>query len=130
MKLFVKYQHSKRLPAAPRASAALAMIAALHMSVVASAQIPLDDADRAADAGRPLIITTTAERVKTTLSNGRESIELLPADRLVAGDVVRLPRTVWCRRAAGARACRDMPTARSRRRWRARSAPRSRAWSR
>jgi len=101
MKLFVKNQGSKRLPAAPRASAALAMIAALQMSVVASAQIPLDDADRAADAGRPLIITTTAERVKTTLSNGRESIELLPADRLVAGDVVIYTLEVRNRGAVG-----------------------------
>lgn len=88
MKLFVKHGVSKSFPEGVRCALTLGLSLMLCVSAVAVAQIPAGDADAVSHADAPLSIKTTAELVKTTITNGKVRIELTLADRLVGGDEV------------------------------------------
>ncbi len=89
---------SLRRPGVPMGLVALLCAA----GAAALAQIPsAGDTQEVAQAGAPLTIRTTAELVKTTITNGRVRVELLPADRLVGGDEVIYTLEVRNRGAVG-----------------------------
>jgi len=87
MKLFVKYALSKLAAAAYRRLRPTGLALTLFATAVVLAQTPTDPIESAV-AGAPVTVNTTAELVKTTITNGKVRIELSPADRLVGGDEV------------------------------------------
>jgi uncharacterized repeat protein (TIGR01451 family) len=88
MNLSVKSAVSKNIPRAARRGAVAWLAAALVASAASVAQSNLGAAPDGAPADEPVQVTTTAERVRTAVTNGKVRVELLPADRLVGGDEV------------------------------------------
>src|SRR5271166_3295535 len=88
MNLSVKCCLSKSAPQLRRRGAVAWLTAALMASTAALAQSNLGADEDAAQAAAPLTVTTTAELVRTSVTNGKVRVELLPADRLVGGDEV------------------------------------------
>jgi|SRR5271165_4687659 len=88
MNKFVKYELSKRAASPRRRLWPTGLALTLFASAVVLAQTLAGASIESAIAGSPVTINTTAELVKTTITNGKVRIELSPADRLVGGDEV------------------------------------------
>src|SRR5271166_2131567 len=88
MNFFVKNEVSKNFKCKARRKAPIAPMAALLLGIAAAAQIRVDASEPSAQPDAPVTITTTAELIDMAVINGHETVKLLPADRLVGGDLV------------------------------------------
>ena len=88
MNFFVKKRVSKNCKAEARRSAPIGLTAALWLGLVAAAPVRAEGVDPSAPADAPVTVTTSAELIQTKIVNGHEILKLLPADRLVGGDLV------------------------------------------
>jgi len=88
MNFFVKNQVSRNFKSEARRRVPIALVAALLLGLVAAAPIRADNVNPSARADAPVTVTTTAELIETRVVNGHETVKLLPADRLVGGDMV------------------------------------------
>lgn len=101
MNLFVKFRLLKWAAAARPWALPTGLACTLVASAAVLAQTPAGDSIGGAVAAAPVTIDTSAELVKTTITNGKVRIDLSPADRLVGGDEVIYTVEVHNRGAVG-----------------------------